>query len=31
MPHVLIVPALELGDPVPLLIAVETYDAPFHP
>ena len=30
MTDVLIVPALELGDPVRLFVLVKTYDVPLH-
>jgi hypothetical protein len=30
VPHVLIMAAFELGDPMPLVILVEAHDAPLH-
>ena len=30
VPHVLVVPALQLGHPVPLTVLVETRDPPLH-
>lgn len=30
VPHVLGVPALQVGDPVPLVIEMKTHDAPFQ-